>query len=197
MAFFKRVLHRDQRALQLLFWYGMSLIACAAIGVGSISAGLGERLLTHLYWDQSAQVRLAQWTVFSDLSVWQVLLGARREDMLALLAPLWLRSGVGVLENFWLLMFVSLGAIGFPIFVLAFYALLSWCWKRTGARGRVLLASFVIVVSTSNSLGRKSTLLVALVAAIACLPEWRPASPRAASVVARLPANALSMAAGR
>jgi hypothetical protein len=167
-------LRRDPKALRMLFCYGLSLLACSAIAVVSVFIGFGERLLGHLYWDQSAQVRLAQWSLFKDLTFWQIILGTRREDMLALLAPLWLRSGVGVLENFWLLMFVGLGLVGFPIFIVAFCALLSWCWKRTGLRGRVLLASVLIVVSTSNSLGRKSTLLVGLIAAIACLDEWSP-----------------------
>ena len=175
-ALLRRVLRRDRRALHLLLCYGASWVACTAIAAVLIAAGFGERLLGHLYWDQSAQVRLAQWSLFKDLSFWQVLLGTRRDDMLALLAPLWLRSGVGVLENFWLLMFVSLGCLGFPFFVTAFFTLLSWCWQRTALQGRVLLVSVVIVVSTSNSLGRKSTLLVGLVAAVACLPEWRPAS---------------------
>jgi hypothetical protein len=189
-------LRRDPKALRMLFCYGLSLVACGAIAVVSVFIGFGERLLGHLYWDQSAQVRLAQWSLFKDLSFWQVILGTRREDMLALLAPLWLRSGVSVLGNFWLLLFVSLGVLGFPIFMVAFWALLSWCWQRTGLRGRVLLAGFLIVVSTSNSLGRKSTLLVGLIAAIACLDEWRPSrigqkSKDALSLPSRLSAMAV------
>jgi hypothetical protein len=193
----RRVLRRDRRALHLLLCYGFSLVASTALAVVLIAAGFGERLLSHLYWDQSAQVRLAQWSFFEDLSFWQVLLGTRRADMLALLAPLWLRSGVGVLENFWLLMFVSLGFLGFPLFVIAFFTLLAWCWRRTGLHGHVLLVSVVIVVSTSNSLGRKSTLLVGLIAAIACLPEWRPAPGGRRIIQGPLSVPALPAAAAR
>ncbi len=196
-ALLGRVFRHDSKALHLLLCHASSLLAGASVAIVSIVAGFGERLSGHLYWDQSAQVRLAQWSLFRDLTFWQVLLGARREDMLALLAPLWLRSGVGVLENFWLLMFISLGALGFPIFVVGLYALLSWCWKRSSLRGRVLLVSVLIVVSTSNSLGRKSTLLVGLVAALACLPEWKLTRTHRAEFAARLATTAFSPVAAR
>ena len=171
--FVMRVLHRDRVAWQLLTNYGTYLALCVVITGVAFEFKFGERLVGHLYWDPSAQVRLAQWSLLGDLTDEQLFFGTRREDLLALLTPLWLQSGVEVIENFWLLMFVSLGAAGFPIFVFGFVALLAWCWQRTGLRGRLLLLSVLAVVSTSNSLGRKSTLLVGLVAATACLPEFR------------------------
>jgi hypothetical protein len=91
-----------------------------------------------------------------------------------MLNRLWLDYGVEVIENFWLLMFVSLGFAGFLIFLVGFFSLLCWCWARSGLRGRVLLVAVVAVASTSNSLGRKSTLLVGLVAAISCVCTHPP-----------------------
>jgi len=192
-----RVLRRDPSVIRLFLFYGVSVVACAALAAGAFEAGLGGRLLGHLYWDPSAQVRLAQWSLLGDLSAWQVLFGTRREDLLALLAPLWLRSGVGVIENFWLLMFISLGVVGFPIFLLGFASLLAWCWERTGLRGRVMLASVLVVVSTSNSLGRKSTLLAGLVAAIACLPDWKSSRTSKAIAASALPDRGLLVSTRR
>jgi hypothetical protein len=175
---FTQVLHRDRRAFRFMLQCGLYLTICLIVAVVALEAGFGERLVSHLYWDPSAQVRLAQWALLKDLTGTQLIFGTRREDLLALLTPLWLQSGVEQIENFWLLMFVSLGAVGFSVFITGFLTLLAWCWQRTGLRGRVLLLSVVAVVSTSNSLGRKSTLLVGLVAATACCSERRPSRNR-------------------
>jgi hypothetical protein len=146
------------------------LLGCLAAGA-ALASGFGERLVGHLYWDPSAQVRMAQWSLLGELDMWQVVFGTPRDQLLLLINPLWLNSGVEVIENFWLLMFASLGVVGFPIFFAGFSALLAWCWRRSQATGRTLLIGVVLVASTSNSLGRKSILLVSLVAAIACLPR--------------------------
>jgi hypothetical protein len=165
----RRVLQRDRRAAQLCISYlGVVPIGTACVAT-ALCAGLGSRLTRHLYWDPSAQVRLAQWNLIGELTPSQMVFGAARKDLIALLSPLWLNSGVEVIENFWLLMFASLGAAGFLIFCVGFSSLLYWCWSRTNLRGRVLLFTVILVASTSNSLGRKSTLLVGLVAAISCV----------------------------
>jgi hypothetical protein len=190
-TFIVRVLRRDRMALRLLLTYGVSAAVCLAMTAIACEAGFGERLLRHLYWDPSAQVRLAQWSLLSELTRWQVLFGTPRDDLLALLTPLWLQSGVEVIENFWLLMFVNLGVVGFPIFLVGLLTLLAWCWQRTGVRGRLLLLSVLVVVSTSNSLGRKSTLLVGLVAAIGCLPEWRATTTGKMRASVSSPTNAI------
>lgn len=163
------VLRRDERAAQLCISYLGSVLILSVCAAAALSAGLGTRLARHLYWDPSAQVRLAQWNLIGELAPAQIVFGADRKDLIALLDPLWLDYGVEVIENFWLLMFASLGLVGFLIFLSGFLSLLFWCWKRANLRGRVLLVTVVLVASSSNSLGRKSTLLVGLVSAITCL----------------------------
>lgn len=145
------------------------ILAVAPIVAASLFAGLGTRIAGHLYWDDSAQVRLAQWRLLGQLDIWQLMFGTRRQDLLALLTPLWLGYGVEVIENFWLLMFVAFGLIGFPLFVGSLLSLLLWCWRRSALQGRLLVLAVMLVASTSNSLGRKSTILVCLVATVACL----------------------------
>jgi len=165
------VLRRDPSAIRLLLSYGLVVLIGAALALAAYSAGLSDRLIQHLYWDPSAQVRLAQWRLLGELDEWQVFFGTRRDDLLALLNPLWLGFGVEVIENFWLLMFAGLGVIGFPIFVASLAGLLGWCWRRTDPGGKFLLLGVMAVASTSNSLGRKSPILVVLVAAILCRPK--------------------------
>jgi hypothetical protein len=145
------------------------LVAVAAGGAvvcGVIESGLGERLIAHLYWDPSARARLDQFQILAWLDVQQFLFGARRNDTLALIEPLRLEYGIDVLENFWLLMFVSLGALCFPVFAVGMLALVRSLWRRSDARGRMMVVALLLAASASNSLGRKSTLLVLLVACV-------------------------------
>ena len=162
------VLARDPRAATTLVMAAAGLAGCAMLFAAALAAGMGDRLAGHLYWDDSAQVRLAQWQVLGEMDAPQLLFGTPREALLDLLNRLRLGPGVEVIENFWLLMFVSLGAIGFPAFLVALAALCRWCWQRTAPAGRALLLGALVVASSSNSLGRKSTVLVCLVAATRC-----------------------------
>ena len=61
--------------------FAACLVAGALLAGGTaLSLGLGQRLAGHLYWDDSAQVRLAQWQLLGQLDTWQILFGTRRED---------------------------------------------------------------------------------------------------------------------
>jgi hypothetical protein len=171
---------------------GFGLAAFLAISV----FGLGTRLEHHFYWDPSAQVRLDQWHVLALLDAQQLIFGAARQDVLALLEPLRLAYGVPVIENFWLLMFLSLGLLGFPIFLAGLACLLSWCARQGGGRGLPMVLAVLATASTSNSLGRKSTLLLVLVAA--ALSMRRPAGPPAPARrhgIRRLPQTSVPLAA--
>ena len=174
----KRILLRDPDVIWRAPYVALALVAGMCLSAFAFYAGFGNRLLGHLYWDPSAQTRLAQWHLLDELDLWQILFGTRRDDLLALLSPLWLNDGVEVIENFWLLLFASLGIFGFTVFVAGFLSLLAWCWQSSGLQGRLLVLSFLVVTSTSNSLGRKSTLLVVLIAAIGCLRECDESAQR-------------------
>jgi hypothetical protein len=140
--------------------------AGGAVVFGVIESGLGERLVAHLYWDPSARARLDQFQILASLDRPQFLFGSRRPDTLALIEPLRLEYGVDVLENFWLLMFVSLGALCFPVFAIGILALARGLWRHSDGPGRMMVVALLLAASASNSLGRKSTLLVVLVGCV-------------------------------
>jgi hypothetical protein len=144
----------------------VAFAAGGAVVCGVIESGLGERLIAHLYWDPSARARLDQFQILAWLDEPQFLFGVRRTVTLTLVEPLRLKYGIDVLENFWLLMFVSLGALCFPVFAVGMLALVRSLWRRSDARGRMMVVALLLATSTSNSLGRKSTLLVLLVACV-------------------------------
>jgi hypothetical protein len=132
----------------------------------AVATGLASRLVAHLYWDASAQTRIAEFRLVGLLRPEQLLFGCRRDDMIALLMPMKIAYGVDAIENFWLVMFVILGGLGFPAFVLGVASLFRWLWYRGDANARVMSLCFMLAASSSNSLGHKSPLLVMLVAAV-------------------------------
>jgi hypothetical protein len=152
--------------------------AGGAVVSGVIESGLGERLVAHLYWDPSARARLDQLRILAWLDGPQWVFGARRTDILALIEPLRLEYGVDVLENFWLLMFISLGALCFPVFVVGMLALVRSLWRRSDMAGRMMVVTLLLAASASNSLGRKSNLLVLLVACVIANSTRAPATKR-------------------
>lgn len=140
--------------------FGMT---AAGAGAAALTLGLGGRLAAHAYWDASANMRLAQWSILGALDWPSLVFGCRRADLIALLEPMRLTYGGGVIESFWLLMILTLGCFGVVVFIIAFAALITGLWKRVSADGRWMIALFLIVASGSNSLARKSTLLTTLV----------------------------------
>jgi hypothetical protein len=146
-----------------LFVVGASVIPLAWT---AYAVGWAVRLQRHFFWDASAQARIAQFHLLGLMSPSQLMFGCQRDDLVALIEPLRLAYGVDVIENFWLLHFAALGLFGFAAFAAGMTGLMAWLWQRSNTDGRVVLLSFIFVTSTSNSLGRKSTLLVILVACL-------------------------------
>jgi hypothetical protein len=144
----------------------VALLMGATFLAAIVYGGMAERLSEHFYWDPSAQSRIGQFHLLALLSTDQIIFGCPRQELIALVEPLRLGYGVDVIENFWLLMFATLGTLCFPVFVLGLFALLKWLWTRADHEGRIMVISFILVTSTSNSLGRKSTLLVMLVGSV-------------------------------
>jgi hypothetical protein len=161
------VLWRRPSASWLLVLTASGFVAVYVTVALAFAVGFGTRLQNHFYWDASAQVRLAQWHLLAMLDTGQWLYGCARPDMLLHVRMLDLSFGVQVIENFWLLMFANLGVLGFPLFLTGFGALVLWCWLFSDRRGRAIIVTVLIIASTSNSLARKSPLLLITVAAVA------------------------------
>ena len=161
----QQVLSRRVRVGNLAIAMTVTAGGCTVIGI-TAAAGVGQRLAAHLYWDSSAAVRLSSFKILDSLSTPELVFGARRDTVLALIEPLRLAYRVGVIENFWLIFFVTLGAACFPIFLLSLAFLIRWLWRQSDATGRAMICALLAAASCSNSLGRKSMLLVLLVACV-------------------------------
>ena len=164
----RALLHRKMPLNSCLMIAGCcALLLCGAVIATSV--GLSDRLAAHLYWDPSAQSRISQVEILRTMDGVQLAFGIRRVELIALIEPLRLQYGMNVIENFWLLMLCTLGLLCFPVFVVGFLQLLSYLMRSGGLHGRLMVICVLFAASCSNSLGRKSTLLVTLVGCVAAL----------------------------
>ena len=144
---------------------------------------LGERIATHFYWDESAQVRSVQWNVLGMMEPREALFGMTLDAQERATHQLGLAWRIQVIENFWLLLYLYLGAVGFVLFASSFVLMLGWTFRQGSVPGRLMLVGVVLAASTSNSLGRKANILTVLVPAVmasAALAEPKERRLRAA-----------------
>nr|WP_294507747.1 VpsF family polysaccharide biosynthesis protein [uncultured Rhodopila sp.] len=137
------------------------------------STDIGERIITHMYIDDSAKVRNVQWLVLNHLNLKDVMFGVAPDRLEMMKYQIGLGGATTDIENFWLLMFLNLGAIGFAVYVVAL-GLLILHLGRTAKHplGWMLLLATIVIASTSNSLGRKSTDLFFATACIVAMTGY-------------------------
>lgn len=122
---------------------------------------IGARIVGHLYEDDSAQVRFIQWQILPLLNFHDVLFGVSADHFESLKSQVGL-TGLDV-ENPWLLTFLGLGSLGWPLLLGGMFSLMLHLGRRanTGASWMLVTAA-LLICSTSNSLGRKTPDLVFL-----------------------------------
>ena len=142
------------------------------------STDIGGRILTHLYLDDSAEVRNLQWLVLQHLNLHDVLFGVSMDRLNILKYQIGLGADTTDIENFWLLMFLNLGAIGFVVFLIALSLFLIHLGRTTAhPLGWMLLFAAILIDSTSNSLGRKSVDLFFMAACMIAMTGYSRTAP--------------------
>jgi hypothetical protein len=127
---------------------------------------LGERITGKLYADDSAEVRVVQWHIFGNLNLHDWLFGMDSGRLNDVMLQIGLDPPLNDIENFWLLVFVTLGVVGFLLWISGLATIVARLWRAGGWYPRLILVAMLIVASTSNSLGRKSNVLFLCVAAV-------------------------------
>jgi len=131
---------------------------------------IGDRIIASSYYDDSADVRAHQWLVFSKMSIEQIMFGADMTEA----HKLYYQIGLKDVESPIIIMLMSLGALGFPILVLAVICLILYLIRNYPA-SRWLVCASMIIISTNNSIGVKSPDFVMMtVCAIAMSRRSRP-----------------------
>lgn len=138
---------------------------------------IGERIMARLYWDDSAETRIVQFRVLADLTPKEWMLGASIDRVRDIIFQIGLRMPFNDIENFWLVMFINLGAVGFIFYLFGFLPLLWDLWRRSPNVPKVMLLTTILVASTSNSLGRKCNILTVLVPAMIATSAFQRRHP--------------------
>jgi hypothetical protein len=153
----------------------MLVAVVAAVMMGSI----GQRIVTSLVWDQSAQVRTRSLLLFAQLKWEQLAFGMSPDAIAAAAWDVGIRPPDAAIESFWLVMALQVGIPLTTLFGLGLTILLTRLARRGGAATGLGLIGFVVVTSTSISLAIKSELLVVVIAL-----AWLAAASRQARLTA-------------
>lgn len=147
------------------------------------STDIGGRIVSHMYYDDSVDVRNVQWLVLNHLNFHDVLFGVPPDRMDVLKYQIGLAADTTDIENFWLLMFLNLGAMGFLVFLFALGFFVAHLGRLVDhPLGWMLIVAAIMIDSTSNSLGRKSIDLFMMAACLVAMTGYaRNAAPQTAS----------------
>jgi hypothetical protein len=148
------------------------------------TTGFGQRIIAHMYWDESANTRVIQWQVLSHMTVPEMLFGTTFDRVRNIVFQIGLELPFNDIENFWLLLLVDLGAIGYVFFLVGFLAFLADLWRQLPTSGRMLLIAMLMVASSSNSLGRKSNFLTIAVPGMLAMNAFVKKDEEAVAVAA-------------
>ncbi|MBS0644284.1 MAG: VpsF family polysaccharide biosynthesis protein [Acetobacteraceae bacterium] len=153
------------------------------------STDIGDRIIAHMYIDDSAKVRNIQWLVLNHLNTHDVVFGVPLARMEFLKYQIGLATDTTDIENFWLLMFLNLGVMGFVVFLVALFMLMVHLGRQAAhPLGWLLILAAIAIDSTSNSLGRKSIDLFMLVAVVMAMTGYRTSLVSLPSLMRRRPA---------
>jgi hypothetical protein len=175
------MLRRDLKTSTAMYLLLGMIVLPLVLGVIATQTHIAERLLDTMYYDDSAEVRVFQWKVLNYLSLPNWLFGVPQDDLIQLKYQI----GIGPnedIENFWLLLFLNLGAIGFVGFLVFFFTfLVNLARVGSGLFGWLLMIAALIIDSSSNSLGQKTYDLlmeVVILYAMSGFNGWQRSSRR-------------------
>jgi hypothetical protein len=178
-----------RRNLTLEFVAGIVLAAIVIptlIGIVITQTSIADRIMDTLYYDGSAETRATQFEVFKYLTLQNWLFGISHENLDLLKYQIGLGGKETDIENFWILMLLNLGVMGFGVFLAVFGAFLYYLGRQTRSMyGWLLVISALIIDSGSNSLGSKSADLFIEVAFVMALSGYDGYIPNARASVLR------------
>ena len=164
----------------------LTLGLAALVAVVALT-GLGERIFSGLYLDNSASVRLRVWSAYDFVNLEQLWLGisAREIDTVAL--RLGLDPAYEAIENGWIYLSLQMGLVFFSLWVVGFGCLLVWMLRQAPALAAVGVVVFLLNVSANNALASK-TVVLGMLTIYAAVAGAQARSARRADVT---PAQAL------
>ena len=145
------------------------LLSIAAIGLWYLlQSGWGGRLLElSLFDEDSAQARIDVFQMFNFISFKQILWGISEKDIINIMS----KSGIGIIENYWISYILSFGLICTLIFATFVFLCLKPLFKNIATIKIIIsVGSFLIISSTNNSMLSGVPALILLVLCVYSFP---------------------------
>lgn len=168
----KYIMTKRLSLLQLILLLSVVLVAPLCLFGGlylALASGMGERLLAHAFWDDSAQSRTIAFMVFDYMSTEEIIFGIGAERIIDIAYRMNLSVPLSDIENPWLLMCMYLGAVAFPIWLITTFAFIGWVIKGKPIALKLAMLAYFAIASTSNSFGRKDSTYLVTVTIILCV----------------------------
>jgi hypothetical protein len=132
--------------------------------------------------DESAQGRWLAFKVFDYMSIEQIIFGMGSDQIVDVAHRMGLYLPMSDIENPWVLMLMSLGALMFPIWLLFTLAFICRLMRGQPLGLQLAVLAYFVTASTSNSFGRKDAdyaiMVCAVIAASRSLALPRPGRVR-------------------
>lgn len=143
-------------------------ILVAGLNFLILHSSIGERLAASSITDDSADSRRLALMVFDFMRSHEIIFGVAPERIVDIAYRMNLMIPLSDIENPWLLMFMYLGGLMFP-----FWLLMTGVFVWDLMRGKPMalqlaVVSYFLVASTSNSFGRKDSTYLIMVCAVIC-----------------------------
>jgi hypothetical protein len=141
-------------------YMALMLLVPVFVVIVILTTNIGDRLWTLLYFDQSANERVAVFSIFRDVPSDWMWFGSSSDQIESLVAA---QLDIAGIENYWIYLLLQLGILKFVPFALAFLWFLRWLARGRGLYVTLAVLDFLAVSSTNNSLSSKTTAVGALV----------------------------------
>lgn len=135
--------------------------------------GLGERIAAGMTWDNSAQVRLVAWQALDHMDLFAWVAGMSPDQITGVAERIGLDTRYEAIENFWIVLLMQLGLVGFVPFVVGLFCGLWHAVRRASMTMVWAVPVYLVVSSGANTLAAKSVSLSLLVLACVCSGAWR------------------------
>ena len=160
MAFYSLmsgIIRRDLKVGFVLAVLAGAIVIPILLTVIVTQTSIAERIINTLYFDDSAEARTIQLKIFQHLTLPDWLFGMSRDRFAVLKLQIGLGGKTTDIENFWFLMLLNLGVIGFAVWSAVFLGFLYYLGRISRSmNGWLLVIAALIIDSGANSLGVKT-----------------------------------------
>lgn len=145
---------------QMLFFIAVILLSYIVF-----STSIGDRILSKLYLDNSAQARFDVFVLLEQLTFKELILGASE----SLRSSITYYIGIKIIENYILGWLISFGVVGMVLLILAVTSIPITKLIKSDLPIRVIISSFFVISITNNALTAKTPALLILFIVLACV----------------------------